>query len=113
MSRNIQRHREALLFLNKASPRVAKAILNSSANNGLINAISECACNVLKGHVPLSPKQKRRLARYKKDLRSFVSKKTKQSSRRRIVQKGGFLGALLGPLASILGGVIGSLTGGR
>jgi len=56
-----------------------------------------------KGNVPLSDRQKSELRRKKKDLRALSLKKTSLQQKRRILQKGGFLTALLPPILAFLG----------
>ena len=71
------------------------------ADAELISALCECAHNILRGTVRLTPQEKVRLRRYRTDLHSIVNKKTAVARKRRILQqKGGFLPALLAPLAS-------------
>ena len=62
----------------------------------------ECAHNILKGNVPLKNSHKGRLRQYKNDLQALVKRKTALHERKRILQKGGFVGALLAPLAKSL-----------
>ena len=76
------------------------------ANRDLINAVCECATNVLDGRVPLSGGQKRRLVKHKTKLRELANKKVGLKKKRRILQTGRFLGALLAPALSFLGGLI-------
>ena len=101
MSRNVQNHRDTLLYLYRARPRIIKAVIKE-ADSSLINAISELAVNVLKGTVPLSSRQKAKLKAYKSQLRRLVEKRTSLLQKKTIVQKGGFLPALLGPLTKLL-----------
>jgi len=49
--------------------------------------------NVLKGNVPLTNAQMSRI----QDLRALSVKKTSLAKKRKIIQKGGFLSALLAP----------------
>ena len=90
-----------------AKPSMIKAVLKG-ASPDLINALTECSLNVLKGNVRLSPAQKRQLSRYKQNLRALARKKTSVKRRKQILQKGGFLGALLKPVLGVLGGLLGS-----
>jgi hypothetical protein len=41
-------------------------------------------------------------------IRKLVLKKTSLKSKRKIVQTGGFLGAILGPIIKVLGGLFGA-----
>jgi hypothetical protein len=84
-----------------------------TCEGSFIDCLCECVRNLLKGRVPLKQKQLKSLRRYKLLLRKVASKKTSQGERRRILQTGGFVGAvlpaLLGGLSSILGPVVGRL----
>ncbi len=101
MSRLVKRQVLCLQMLNgthNAKPR--KAILEH-ADAELISALCERAHNILRGTVRLTPQEKFRLRRYTSDLRTIVNRKTAVTQRRRILQqKGGFLPALLAPLAA-------------
>lgn len=74
MSKNLKKNKEVLKYLSKARPTIVKTFIRS-ADLGLVNAISECCLNVLKGNVPLNSKQKNRLRNYKNQLRLLVKKK--------------------------------------
>ena len=101
MSRLVKRQVLCLQMLNRThNAKLRKAILEY-ADAELISALCECAHNILRGTVRLTPREKVRLRRYRTDLNSIVSKKTAVVRKRRILQqKGGFLPALLSPLAS-------------
>ena len=76
-----------------------------------IDCVSECAKNVIKGNVSLTDRQKARLRRNRNDLRAVSLKKTSLRKKRRIVQNGGFLTALMPPvLSALVGTFILSLT---
>jgi len=72
-------------------------------NREFIDCVSECAKNVIKGNDPMTGHQKANLRRRRKDVRALAIKKTSSTKKRRILQKGGFLTALLPPVSSILG----------
>jgi hypothetical protein len=73
-----------------------------------VKCLCECAKNIIKGNVKLTPAQRRKICCRKKLFRKLALKKTSSAERRKIVQKGGFLGVLLGPIISALGGLFGS-----
>ncbi|PVD35100.1 hypothetical protein C0Q70_06381 [Pomacea canaliculata] len=98
-----------LKLLCGAKPKVIKEVLKG-ASPDLIKAISECSLNVLKGHVHLTPAQKKRLCKYKEDLRLLARRNTSVKRRKQILQKGGFLSFLLKPILGALGGLVGSFT---
>jgi hypothetical protein len=107
MSRLLKKYGSYLRLLNKASPKVQKALLNKNCTTEFVNCVCECAKNLLKGNVPLTSTQKQRLVRRKQLLRKIALKRTPLKDKRKIIQTGGFLGALLGPIVSILGGLFG------
>jgi hypothetical protein len=107
MSRLMKKYGPYLRLLNKASPKVQKALLKKNCETEFINCVCECAKNLLKGNVSLTATQKQRLVRRKRLLRKLVLKKTPLKDKRKIIQTGGFLGALLGPIVSILSGLFG------
>ena len=77
------------------------------ASPDLIKALCECSLNILKGRIKLSPTQKKKLSRHKKNLRLLATKKSTLKHRKRVLQKGGFLGALLGPVLGVLRSLFG------
>ena len=62
----------------------------------------------LKGVVPLTPRQKQRLARYKTHLRALTNKKVSRKREKFYLnQKGGnLLAALLPPVLGVLGSLL-------
>ena len=98
----LRKYAHHLQCLKVASPTTSKAIIKS-ADAGLVNCLCEVGLNILKGNVAVTPSQKKRLTRHKQDLRRIGNKGLSLQSKKRILQKGGFLGALLAPLASIVG----------
>lgn len=101
-SKKLEKHAPLLLCMSK-NPTLRRQLITSSIAKELLQCIQECVFNVLKGHVHLDTEEKKRLAHHKNNLRAFVRPKTPISKKKEIVQKGGFLPALLGPL---LGSVI-------
>ena len=102
MSHKLKKHLPELQVLAKCRPRQRKRFLKH-AHKDLINCISEVCTNTLKGNVPLKPAQKKALVRYKGYLRQVADKRNSNKKRREIlVQKGGFIGALITPLLSAL-----------
>ena len=102
VSKCFRKQGEMLKRLKRMRPKAMKATIKS-ANRQLVNALCEGSVNVLKGNVPMTPYQKRRLRRYKKDLRALVNRKVSVKRKKTVLQKGGFLSALLPPLIGVLG----------
>ena len=102
MSGRVKRHVLCLQMLNRTkNTKLRKAILEH-ADADLISALCECAHNILRGTVRLTPREKARLRKYKDKLRLIANRILSISRRRREIQQhgGGFLPALLAPLAT-------------
>jgi hypothetical protein len=73
----------------------------------LISSINECVLNVLVGNVRLSTCLKRKMQKYKLALRRLADKRVRKSAKKRLlIQKGGFLLALLTSILPIVASVI-------
>ena len=107
MSSKLKKYFAKLRLLKKASAKVRQRILKN-CNKNLLCCLCECAKNVLKGNVPLTKPQKSKLSRFKKKLRNLASKKTRTVIKKKLIQSGGFLGALLTPVLSFLGSLLNS-----
>ena len=82
-----------------------KAMLETPRLKQLLRAV---AYNVLKGNVPMSASQYRKLRRFKKSVRLLSCADLTNKRRLALAQRGGFLSALLSPL---LGSVVTGLAG--
>ena len=102
VSKRLKKQAETLKYLHRLSPHAAKTVIKS-CDNQLVNALCEGSLNVLRGNVPLTPHHKRRLQRYKKDLRALANRRLSTKHKKVLLQKGGFLSALLPPIIGILG----------
>ena len=103
MSAVVRRALPILKTLAGAKPKLKKAIIKY-ASPDLVMAISEIALNMLKGIIKLTPQQKQRLSRYKKEFRSLAKKNVSVAKKRKLlIQKGGGAGlAALIPIAIAL-----------
>ena len=103
MSKRLHRHVNLLRALHRASPKTRKTLIKKHCNRDFVGCIVECVKNLLKGNVPLNSAQKKKLKLKRRTLPEFALKKTSQVKKRKLIQSGGFLGALLGPIISVLG----------
>jgi len=101
MSRRVRKYLPVLKRIAKLGDK-AKRDCVRKCDKEFLDCISECAKNVVKGNVPLTNRQKTRLRRSRNELRALSVKKTSLRKKRRILQKGGFLTALLPPVLGIL-----------
>ena len=104
--RRIKAIHHALHVLKNARPKFRKPIV-SNCNKDLLYSISEYVLNVLNGNIRVSDCAKRKLKRFKSSLRLLGNKRLAlTSSKRVIIQRGGFLipllSAMLPTLASLL-----------
>ena len=78
----------------------------------ILDCLTDCCYNILKGNIPLSVTQESKLKKHKKHLRHMVGKKISQKKKKEILQKGGFLPALLAPIiASVAAPLVKSIFG--
>lgn len=109
MSARLKRNFHILQLLQKANPKYRKAILKEAPSD-LILCICEAIDNVLQGTVKLTPIQRKKLGRYKSMLRSLSVKRSGVKKKRELlVQKGGFLPAILAPIISVAGALLGEV----
>ena len=106
MSARVKRHLPLLQWLSRAHPKTCKAVIQS-ADKDLLDTLCECSLNILKGNVPLTGSQKRQLSRHKQTLRLLVGGRRRSvKNKRRLLQKGGFLGTLLRAVTGVLGSLL-------
>ena len=103
MSKRMRGSLPYLEVLAKSKPKLRKVLIDNVPAT-VITAICECCLNLLKGVIPLTPRQKRRLARYKAHLRALANKKVSRKKKKQYLnQKGGcLLTALLPPVLGVL-----------
>ena len=95
-----------LHVLCKAKLAVIKAILKEG-NKDLVETLCECCINVLYGNVPLTSSQKKKLARFKRVMRKLaVKSKTSLKQKKKLLQTGGFLPALIAPALGLLSALL-------
>lgn len=95
-----------LYILKDCKPKLRKALIQN-ADNGLITTLNEIIYNTLNGNNIIDKNTKKKLKKYKKPMRCLICpKKSILSKRKILVQKGGFLPAII---TSLLSGVIGKL----
>ena len=104
--KRLKEHKHILYVLKNCNANVRRAILKS-AKPELIKTLCEICMNIMKGNAKISPSCKNRLKSYKNPLRKLTSNRCGLKTKKKIlVQKGGFLPALLG---AVLSGTIGNL----
>ena len=108
MSALVKRHILCIQALNRFKGAKVRRAIIANVDANLLCALAECAYNILKNNIPLTALQRRRLSKYRTKLRELAQSGTPAARRRRLLlqpqvgegQSGGFLSALLAPLAS-------------
>ncbi len=99
----MKRHILALQLLRryKGNTNLRKAVI-THADADLICSLADCAYNILRGNVKLTPNNRKVLTKFRNNLRKLASKKVPIKRKRAVLQtgSGAFLTALLAPLAS-------------
>ena len=105
MNSRSERFAKLALMLRRLKHRVGKKRRDiiKKCDNDLICSLSECCHNVLKRNVSLTSVQKVKLRRHKHNLRKLSTKKTSIKAKKKILQRGGFLDALITHILSVLG----------
>lgn len=106
LSPRIQRNAAVIIQLTRTAREIRNAALER-ASKDLVLALVECAKNVILGSVSLTPAQLTALRRHRKDIETLVKGKTSLRTRKRLLQKGGFLPLLIKPVLGLLGGILG------
>ena len=102
----LKRNASTRKLLHGAKPSIQKAVLKKSKDD-LVKCFCDISFNVLKGTAPISKQHKKRLSRHKSSLRKLIDRKLSLKKKRKVIQSGGFLSALLAAAIPILGSLIG------
>ena len=94
MSTCLKKNAQMLGVLAHVTPQMCKAII-VAADRELMTCLCECAQNILNGNVPLTKSHLKHLQWYRSDVHTLAKKRAPQHKKKKILQKGGFLSALL------------------
>ena len=108
VSQRVKKNACLLHYLAQGKPRICNAIIAES-DRDTINVLCECAKNLLAGNLKVTPSQFRKLKRHKAGLRTLVRKSVSLRQKKRTLQKGGFLGALLAGVIPAIAGLVSNL----
>jgi len=107
MAKRVQQLLPELKRLQRMSPKERKQYIKLCGKK-FIFEMCECVKNLLKGNVPLKSAQLTCLKRHKQSLRTLSLKKTSLHTRKKLLQKGGFLGFLI---PSLISGLVSLISG--
>ena len=105
MSKRLQAHAPYLHVLVNGTAKQREGILRG-ANKELIYCLCECALNILQGNVKLHNSEKDKLRKHKQRLRVLADKRVALGKKRELLQKGGWVTALIAPILSSLAGLL-------
>jgi hypothetical protein len=108
VSQRLKMHGSDILYLQKTKPCIRKHII-TKADGSLVDSLCECADNNLRGNVALTKLQNEKLKRNKAGLRALMKKSVSLKKKKTILQKGGFLGSLLAPIAPVVAPLLSTL----
>ena len=112
MTKRLKRNIELLKILKKCKNRRQRQVILELANNDLVHCVCDCINNILKGNLQLSKKKREELKKFAPVFRQLAESKGGVETKRKVlIQKGGFLPALLAPIIGLAGGLIGELVG--
>ena len=105
MSENARQLAPLVITLKSMKPKQRREVVKAM-NRHHFRGLTEVAVNMIKNTVKLSPDEMRVCRRWRKPLKLLALKRYPTKEKRNILQRGGFLGAILPILASVLGAVI-------
>src|SRR5215468_6682682 len=104
--KRIKSNLSTLKLLKTAEPKFRKAII-SKCGPDLLRCISEVCLNVLRDNVPLSSSSKKKLKKYKGQIRKVASKRVSTAKKKKLInQKGGFLLPLLSTVLPVIASML-------
>jgi hypothetical protein len=109
MNRRVTKNAEVLRALFNADNAVRAAVIRR-AKKELVLALVDVARAIINRVVPLTDAQLRSIARRARDIKALVNPRTSIESRKELLQKGGFITALLAPALKLLPTLLGGLT---
>jgi hypothetical protein len=105
---NIMKH---LPILKKLANKKDQVYLIKNADEALMTALCDIVHNILNGHINISDRERRRLSKYKTQLRHLCKHSTLEHKKRYLKQKGGFLQVLIPSAIAGISSIIASYVG--
>lgn len=108
MSKLLKAHLPVLRRLKRCSPAQRKKFIKA-CKRGVIDCCCEIARNIINKNVPLTSNQLKKFRRHCNKLHDLAKVSTPVTKKRKILQTGGFLPLLIGPLLGIASSIIGGV----
>ena len=97
-----------MIYLQKTKSCIRKHLI-TKADRSLVDCLCECTDDILRSNVPFTKLQKEKLERNKAELGALTKNSVYLKKKKAILQKGGFLGSLLAPIASVVAPLLSTL----
>ena len=107
MSQRLKEHSNIFKHLYHLNHERRNKWIKWHLDKDLILCLCDCTKNLLIENIPISQKKKQELSKIRKELRLLANKKVSIKKKRKIIQQGGFLASLLGPIVSVLSSLFG------
>ncbi len=101
MSENVRHLTPVIITLRSLKPKQRKVLVDYM-NKEHMKGVTEVAINLIKSSVQLTPEQLKICRRWSTPTKQLALKRLPLKKKKEILQTGGFLGALLPVLASVL-----------
>ena len=99
---------EVLLHLKKCKPNIRNYIVKN-ADKELIDCLSKITSSILQNHIKLNSKQKTQIKKYRPQVNQLLARGKNLKNKKKVLQSGGFLSAIIAPIAAILSSIIGGV----
>jgi len=106
LAKRVRKHARVLNGLRRVDDRVRVALM-SKAKRDLVTTLVQCAREVIKRNPSFTPSQLEAVRRRASDISDLLRPGTTLTQKRNVLQRGGFLSALLTLIPSLVGGLIG------
>ena len=103
----LKKNAHLLLHLNNCNAKFHRKIIGI-ADKDLIQLFTEILFNIHKGNIPLNGTQLKTIKKFSKAAKLILKRSTGIESKKRLLQKGGFIPALIAPIIGFLGSLIGN-----
>ena len=104
--KRLKRQAFMLVHMKKCGRKVCNELIRIAPND-LIKVFVEILHNINRGNVTLSGKQLKSLSKFKRACKLMLHKSTSLKTRKTLLQKGGFISAIVMPILGLLGSLIG------
>ena len=102
----LKRNAFTIKLLCGTNPSLRKAVVEKSKDD-LIRCLCDISFNILKGTAPISQQHKKQLAKHKSSLRKLIDCQLPLKKKKKIIQSGGFLSALISAAIPLLSSLFG------